>query len=36
MGRTVRTTKGGGAMNILYIMGVVSVVLFIFGFLALE
>jgi hypothetical protein len=29
-------TRGGGEMNILYIMGIVSVVLFIFGFLGLE
>jgi len=31
----VRTT-GGGEMNILYLMGVASVVLFILGFLGLE
>ena len=31
-----RLYEGGGEMNILYIMGIVSVVLFIFGFLGLE
>jgi hypothetical protein len=29
-------TRGGDEMNVLYIMGIASVVLFILGFLGLE